>query len=222
MMDAAVTVFARRGYHQASMDEIAEVAGVSKPMVYAYLGAKEDVFAACARREAERLLAAVTAAVAVADGDAVPPPEDLLWHGLHAFFQFVHEHRDGWAVLHRQARGEGVPSAADLHGIRGRVVDVVATVLADAKAAHGERAGGTPTDLRAFAHALVGAVEVLAGWMVDEQEQPAATASRLMNLVWVGFDGLLDGEVWRPRSSPNSTPPVPEPGETPLASSSAD
>jgi AcrR family transcriptional regulator len=45
ILDAAVEVFSTHGYHAASMDEIAETAGVSKPMVYTYLGAKEDLFA---------------------------------------------------------------------------------------------------------------------------------------------------------------------------------
>ena len=46
ILDAAVRVFSEQGYHDASMDEISDVAGVSKPMIYAYLGSKEDLFAA--------------------------------------------------------------------------------------------------------------------------------------------------------------------------------
>jgi AcrR family transcriptional regulator len=219
MLDAAVSVFARRGYHAASMDEIAEVAGISKPMVYAYLGAKENLFAACVRREADRLLTEVVDVARGYDGSGggMPgpsggpagggatrlPAEELLWRGLRAFFAFVHEHRDGWSLLYRQARGDGGPFGTALDGLRGRVVDVVARMLADAKAGHGsERTAGTDADLRAFAHALVGAIESLAGWMVDHpEERPDAVAARLMNLVWVGFDDLLDGAVWRPRSA---------------------
>ncbi len=63
MMDAAVQTFGQRGYRAASMDEIAELAGVSKPLVYLYLHSKEDLFSACIRREAEALVAAVRAGV---------------------------------------------------------------------------------------------------------------------------------------------------------------
>ncbi len=42
MLDSAVRVFSRRGYHAASMDEIAEDAGISKPMVYAYLAPRKS------------------------------------------------------------------------------------------------------------------------------------------------------------------------------------
>lgn len=197
MLDAAVSVFSRRGYHAASMDEIAEVAGISKPMVYAYLGAKEELFAACLRRESDRLVAAVAGVAAERAGLS---PEELLWRGLRAFFRFVHANRDGWAVLHRRARGEDRAIGKELGDIRERVVDVVSVLLADAKAVHGsQRTAGTDADLRAFAHALVGAAESLAGWVVDHPDEPPdATASRLMNLVWVGFDDLLRGEVWRP------------------------
>lgn len=52
MLDAAVSVFGRRGYMAASMDEIAELAGVSKPLVYLYLNSKDDLFSACVDREA--------------------------------------------------------------------------------------------------------------------------------------------------------------------------
>jgi AcrR family transcriptional regulator len=197
MLDAAVSVFSRRGYHMASMDEIAEAAGISKPMVYAYLGAKEGLFAACVRREADRLLAAVVDVTVGADD---LPPEELLWRGLRAFFGFVHEHRDGWTVLYRQARGEGGSLGTELDSIRGRVVDVVALLLVRAKDRHGsEHTSGTDADLRALAHALVGATESLAGWMLDNPDEgPEATAARLMNIVWVGFGDLLRGVVWRP------------------------
>src|SRR3954470_22318794 len=84
MLDAAVRVFSRLGYHAASVDEIAEAAGISKPMVYAYLGTKEELFTACLHRGAARLAEAIaTAAVA---GPPALPPEERLWRGLRAFF----------------------------------------------------------------------------------------------------------------------------------------
>ena len=49
ILDAAVRVFSEHGYHNASMDEISEVAGISKPMLYAYLGSKEEPASAAKR-----------------------------------------------------------------------------------------------------------------------------------------------------------------------------
>ncbi|RCV57805.1 TetR/AcrR family transcriptional regulator [Marinitenerispora sediminis] len=44
ILDAAFTVFARRGYAQACVQEIAEEAGVAKPTVYNHLSDKENLF----------------------------------------------------------------------------------------------------------------------------------------------------------------------------------
>ncbi|MFD0330799.1 TetR/AcrR family transcriptional regulator [Streptacidiphilus monticola] len=103
MLDAAVSVFAKSGYHSASMDEIAEAGGVSKPMLYLYLGSKEELFAACLRREAGGLVAAFRDAAA-----PQLPPGDQLFGGLVAFFRFVGERRDSWALLNQHARSSGV------------------------------------------------------------------------------------------------------------------
>jgi AcrR family transcriptional regulator len=50
MLDAAGQVFARGGYHSASMDDIAELADVSKPLLYAYFDSKEGLYIAYINR----------------------------------------------------------------------------------------------------------------------------------------------------------------------------
>lgn len=191
MLDAAVKVFSRRGFHAASMDEIADDAGISKPMVYAYLGTKEELFVACLHREGTRMMEAIA-------GAAAPdlPADERLWRGLRAFFGFVGAHRDGWAVLYRQARGSQ-PFAAELATMRGRLVEVVAGMLDHALRAKGREVGAT--DLEVVAYALVGATESLADWLADHPEADAEkTATRMMNVAWLGADQLLRGVTWQP------------------------
>ncbi|MEH1014904.1 TetR/AcrR family transcriptional regulator [Micromonospora sp. CPCC 206060] len=193
MLDAAVKVFSRRGYHAASMDEIAEDAGISKPMVYAYLGPKEDLFVACLHRECTRMIEAIA-------GAAAPdlPPDERLWRGLRAFFGFVGAHRDGWSVLYRQTRGEP-PFAGQLATMRARMVEVIAGMLDDALRAQGREA--RETDLEVIAYALVGASESLADWLADHPTaDPEKTATRMMNVAWLGAGQLIEGAVWRPAS----------------------
>jgi AcrR family transcriptional regulator len=191
MLDAAVRVFSRRGFHAASMDEIAEQAGISKPMVYAYLGAKEDLFIACLRREAFRLIEAITTAVG---GDL--PPDEQLWRGLRAFFGFVGAHRDGWIVLYRQARGQE-PFSGEVAAMRARIAEAIAVLLGRAVAAVGRHA--SESDLEVMAYALVGASESLADWLADRpDEDPDRAATRMMNIAWLGADQLLRGTTWRP------------------------
>ncbi|KXK60813.1 TetR family transcriptional regulator [Micromonospora rosaria] len=191
MLDAAVRVFSRRGYHAASMDDIAELAGISKPMVYAYLGTKEELFVACLHREGTRMLEAIA-------GAAAPdlPTDERLWRGLRAFFGFVGAHRDGWAVLYRQARGSQ-PFAGELAAMRTRMVEVVAGMLAHALRADGREVG--ETDLEVVAYALVGASESLADWLADHPEaDPEQTATRMMSVAWLGAAQLLAGTTWPP------------------------
>jgi AcrR family transcriptional regulator len=191
MLDSAVKVFSARGYHAASMDEIAEDAGISKPMVYAYLGSKDMLFIACLHREGTRMMEAIVAAIA-----PDIPADQQLWRGLRAFFGFVGAHRDGWAVLYRQARGEP-PFAGELAAMRARIVEVVAGMLSRALAAQGREA--RETDLEVMAYALVGAAESVADWLTDHHEaDPEKAATRLMNIAWLGAGQLLRGQVWRP------------------------
>ncbi|MFF3853114.1 TetR/AcrR family transcriptional regulator [Micromonospora sp. NPDC002575] len=191
MLDAAVRIFSRRGFHAASMDEIAEDAGISKPMVYAYLGSKEELFVACLHREGTRMMEAIAGAAAP-DLDA----DERLWRGLRAFFGFVGAHRDGWAVLYRQARGSQ-PFAGELAAMRARLVEVVAGMLDHALRARGREVSAT--DLEVVAYALVGASESLGDWLADHPEaDPEKTATRMMNVAWLGADQLLRGLTWHP------------------------
>jgi AcrR family transcriptional regulator len=191
MLDSAVRVFSQRGFHAANMDEIAERSGVSKPMVYAYHGTKEELFLACVRRESERLMAGIIAAA-----DDTLPPDEQLWRGIRSFFEFVGANRDGWSVLHRQARTLE-PFAAELSAMRRAMVQVIAHRLDVALQKEGRQV--RPEELTLMALSLVGASESLADWLVAHpQEDPARTATRLMNAVWMGAGQLLHGKTWKP------------------------
>ncbi|MEU4996496.1 TetR/AcrR family transcriptional regulator [Streptomyces sp. NPDC021622] len=198
IIDVAVRVFAKRGYHAASVDEIAELAGISKPMVYLYLDSKEGLFLACLSREADRLVAAFQGA-ARAGGAA---PELRLHAGLSAFFAFVAEHRDSWVVLHRQASELSETIAAAVADARRAVMAQVAGLVWDGIT---ESGGGSPPaqlsheDADFVAHALVGAADSLTDWMGSHPDQsPEGVTLRLMNMVWVGMGRVLEGEVWVP------------------------
>ncbi|MFG3495553.1 TetR/AcrR family transcriptional regulator [Streptomyces sp. NPDC047928] len=196
MLDAAVRTFGRRGYRAASMDEIAELAGVSKPLVYLYLNSKDDLFTACIRREAAALIAAVRAGVEREPGQ---PADRQLWAGLIAFFTHTAEHPDAWAVLHRQARTHGEPFAAEVAAMRDEMVAFVTVLIgAAAREAH-QDPEFADRDVAGLAQALVGAAESLAAWANDTEGVTAKeAAATLMNFAWTGLGGLLGGDRWSP------------------------
>jgi AcrR family transcriptional regulator len=158
ILDVAGQVFARAGYHSASMDEIAELAGVSKPMVYAYFESKERLYQAYIERAGGELLERLVR--------ARPPdnrPASLLRTRITEFLAFVEEHGDGWKVLFREV-GSTRPFAEQVAELRERIAQTIRPMLGDASLGF-----ASPAD-DAIAHALVGAGESLANWWLDHPE----------------------------------------------------
>ncbi len=192
MLDEALRVFARHGYHGASMAEIAAGAGVTKPMVYAYFGSKDELYLRCMDHATTRLLEAFD--IPAREGE---PLDQTLWRRVLSYFNFVGEHRDEWLVARRQAAESGGPFAERFQDSRRRAVSLVAGQLDDARRALGVR--GADSELEPLAEAIVGAGEALANWWVDHPEETAeAMALREMNFVWLGLGGLMDERRWLP------------------------
>ena len=92
LLDAAIEVFAQRGYHGASLEDVAAVAGFTKGAVYSNFETKADLFMALLVRETARRNAALAAAI------AREPMEELPQVAGHWLERQAGEHRD-WDVL---------------------------------------------------------------------------------------------------------------------------
>ncbi|MFR9675397.1 TetR/AcrR family transcriptional regulator [Streptomyces sp. TR02-1] len=197
MLDAAVAEFARCGYRSASMDDIAEAAGVSKPLVYQYLHSKEDLFTACIERES----AALKDAVSLGTRETAASSDQQLWSGLCAFFAHTATYPDSWTLLYRQARGEGEPFNGLVHGMRAEIVDMVTVLIGRAAQDAGCDEDLVDREVSGLAHALTGAAESLADWANSRAvDRPTAkeTAATLMNFCWTGLESLMKGTHWSP------------------------
>lgn len=160
ILDVAGQVFARAGYESAPMDEIADRAGVSKPMLYTYFGSKEGLYLAYIERAGGELLERLVSAA---------PPEDQSTAGLKAriteFLAFVEEHGDGWKVLFRELASTR-PFAERVARLRERIAEAIRRMIDSAGLEH------PPPASDAIAHAIVGAGESLANWWLDHPEIP--------------------------------------------------
>jgi AcrR family transcriptional regulator len=163
ILDVAGRVFAREGYHTASMDEIAELAGVSKPMLYTYFGSKEGLYLAYIERAGGELLERLEQAQ---PGDQLPA--SLLRARISEFLCFVEEHGDGWKVLFREL-GSTRPFSDRVAQLRERIA---ATIRGMIEGGVSVCPGYRPPAADAIAHALVGAGESLANWWLDHPEVP--------------------------------------------------
>lgn len=153
MLEVAGAVFARSGYEAASMEEIARLAGVSKPMLYAYFGSKQGLYIAFIDQEGRELLERLQNSTA--DGSR---PTELLRARIVEFLRFVEERRDSWTVLFRELSSSR-PLADEVAVVRRQIV---ATVRAMVEV---EAPGGLERPAsEAIATAIVGAGESLANW----------------------------------------------------------
>jgi AcrR family transcriptional regulator len=132
ILEVAARTFAERGYHAATMDEIAEAVGVSKQLVYNYVGSKEQLYLACFR-QAGRTLQARLDEVA----DRADPPDVRLWHGILAFFSFVDDHRAAWSILYGPGAARDGGFAGEIARQRAQVATHLARLFAASRAAEG-------------------------------------------------------------------------------------
>jgi AcrR family transcriptional regulator len=160
ILDIAGQVFARDGYHSASMDDIARAAGVSKPMLYAYFESKEGLYLSYIERSGQELVERLQRAFAAGDPATVHAPERV-----SEFLSFVEEHRDGWRVLFGEASANR-PVAEQVSQMRGRVAEAVRQLV---EAGRPEGQAPSPA-AEAVAHAIVGAGESLANWWLEHPE----------------------------------------------------
>src|SRR6202011_2554417 len=97
LIDVARTLFAERGYEGTSIEEIAQRANVSKPVVYEHFGGKEGLYAVVVDREVERLLAMATTLLG---GDHTRAKFEAAAVGL---LRYIDDNTDGFRILVRDS-----------------------------------------------------------------------------------------------------------------------
>lgn len=192
MLDVAGRLFAAHGFHDASMDEIAHDAGISKAMVYSYFESKEGLYFAYIELAGRRLLARMDQAAAdVYDSGAANAQATLLATSL-AFFAHVDENREEWSVLFGELATRGAPFSREVAAIRASITNRTAALFDNVL----RRAGTNPEEIggtEPLAYAFVGAGESLANWWLEHPEEPRqAMANRLIDVTWGGLKHLLE------------------------------
>jgi len=192
MLAAGRRAFEERGYRDASMDDIAAAAGITKPMLYAYFGSKQGLYEACLEQVTRELVEVLEAGARRGSDDVA------VWHGLLALFEWVEANEQAWSFLYLDDRG-GPPGLAP---VRARSRAVIAATSARLFAETSLRDGISP-DVAAraegVAYALFSAVGGAIEWWLAHREEPKEMhALRLMNLLWQGLGDLQQGRLWFP------------------------
>jgi AcrR family transcriptional regulator len=175
LLQVALEVFANEGFHGASMNLVAERAGVTKPVLYQHFDSKRDLYLALLEEVGNRLLTEITKATAGAlDGKS---QTEL---GFQAYFRWVSNDHDAFRLLF----GSGARRDDEFNDAVRKVTAVVAEAIAPLIAAD--------IDLehqRTIAHALVGLAEGVSRRLVDvgEQFDPDLVARQVSDLAWAGL-----------------------------------
>ena len=174
ILEVAGRVFAARGYHAASMEEIATEAGVTKPLVYAYFGSKENLYVAYIERAGRELLERMRRAT-----DPTSPPSERLRAGSLQFLRFVEERRHGWRMLQAEATTRGGPLAEEVASLREGIAQMISQLLMET-IPNAPVSDETTAAVDGVAHAVVGAGESLANWWLAHPELPPERAVELL------------------------------------------
>ena len=180
LIDIGRTVFAERGFAGASIEEISERAGISKPVVYGHFGGKEGLYSAVVEREVARVLAMIAEAL-----DGSEHPRELVEGAADAFLRYIEGERDGFRILVRDAPMG--TAKGTLPSVLGVVAERAESILID----QFEARGFDPKVAPLYSRALVGMVALVGQWWLDVGS-PARSLVRahIVNLAWNGLRGL--------------------------------
>ncbi|MFI8960842.1 TetR/AcrR family transcriptional regulator [Streptomyces sp. NPDC053493] len=164
LLDAALSLFAHRPPEDVSLDDVAEAAGVSRPLVYRYFpGGKQQLYEAALRSSADALERCF----------AEPPegpPTERLTRVLDRYLAFVDQHDAGFAAL---LRGGSVAETSRTTAI----VDEVRRAAAEQILFHLGVSGPGPR-LGMMVRTWIAAVEAASLIWVDEDKRPPAAELR--------------------------------------------
>ena len=194
LLDVSRTLFSERGFDATSIEEIANRAGVSKPVVYEHFGGKEGLYAVVVDREMQRLLTQITESLV---GDH---PRVLLEQAALALLTYIESQPDGFRILVRES------PVASSTGTFASVIGDIASQVEHILAGQFKARGYNPKFAPLYSQALVGMVALVGQWWLDARK-PAReeVAAHLVNLAWNGLGHLEQKPALRTgRARPSS------------------
>jgi AcrR family transcriptional regulator len=183
ILDAAMGVFAARGYQEASVGEIAAAAGIAPSVIYDHFASKADLQITLLESQTDQLLADVATAIGGA-------PENLtarMRAGVEAFFGFVEDHAYAWRMLFRDPPSD--PALADSHRRMDRRATVAIALFLKAYAPGATLEDpGLDRSAEMFAQMLKTAQNGLAVWWYEHRDVGRAElVDRVMDFCWTGL-----------------------------------
>src|SRR6476646_3822066 len=170
LLEAAQAVFVQSGYHAAAMDEIAERAGVSKPVLYQHFPGKLDLYLALLDTHGDTREQLVRRALSATDGDN----EARVRATVAAYFDFVTREDAAFRMVFESDLTSVPQVRARLDSVEMACAEAIAEVIAEDTGADDERA-------LLLGSALAGMAQVSARhWLAQDGGIPEAEAAAVI------------------------------------------
>lgn len=190
LVAVALELFAKRGYRATTMDDIAEAAGVTKPLLYQHFSSKRALYLELVDSIAQDLLAAIGRAVLEADG-----PRQQVELGFAAYFRLVVSHEAQFRLLYGRDHADDEELGRALRTVEDAIAEAIDPLI---------DAGLEPDHRRLLAYGIVGMAEgasrrFMEQRLTDQQAEPDAAvdatveeeaqrlAQRVADLAWAGL-----------------------------------
>jgi AcrR family transcriptional regulator len=181
----ALELFAERGYRATTMDDVAEAAGVTKPLVYQHFSSKRALYLELVDSVSAELLAAIAEAAARADG-----PRQQVELGFAAYFRMVVTHEAAFRLLYGRDDADDQELGDALRRVEDAIAEAIDPLI---------DAGLDPGHRRFLAYAVVGMAEGASRqWLArrraagkgdghEAEAESVRLAARLAALAWAGL-----------------------------------
>ena len=178
LLESALDVFVAQGYHAAAMDDIAERAGVSKPVLYQHFPGKLDLYLALLDSACDTIIGNCRAAL-----DSTDDNKQRVAAAMAAFYDYVGESGAFRLVFESDLTND--PTVREhVERVTTECAAMIADVIHDDTALPGDAA-------HLLAVSLVGMAQVSARyWLADASALTRDEAAALVSgLAWRGIRG---------------------------------
>ena len=179
LIEKAINVFAAQGFYSTSMNDVAEAAGVTKPVLYQHFSSKRELYVELLTEIGSQLRETIAKSTADADG-----PRQQIEMGFRAYFDYVADHTDAFKVLFGAGSRRDPEFSSLTRAVEGSIAEAIAELIV---------VDGKPAEhSMLLAHTIVGMTEAASRYWLQHDRAPdvGELAEAVAQLAWFGMRGI--------------------------------
>ena len=165
ILDAAAWELSQRGYAGTTLAQVAQRAGISKPLIHAYFDSKEGLYCACVRRAGEEVTSRIAEVLEAPQASALGQAVDV----LHAMYVALEPRPHDWKVLLDTTLPPGSAAEETARHYRRLLIGQGAQGLSGTYSGQLD----DPKDLSALVYVWTNVVTAMVNWWLRNPDQSA-------------------------------------------------